>query len=239
VVGERVCSVIVSAFRFLALVFALALIQPTVTLAQPTNIRFTARVGIQNSIDTADVFGEGAGADLTGQIIAGLLTIDPAHLTQVCPAGGACYGDFGAGAISVSFTLNGITSTTVSTGTMGYFGGLSGGSVLICDTNDAGNNYFGVGATSADGMVQQSLGALFSIATVFDAYGNGDPIAAIHSLGVFGNGSSLVKGGITYMNPIEHLDATILTIDVAEPAALPVFGMALLALVRARRTRTA
>lgn len=230
---------IVFAIRFLALALALVLIQPAASWADPMNIRFAARVGTQNSIDTADVFGEGAGADLTGQIIAGLLTIDPTHLTQVCPAGGACYGDFGAGAISVSFTLNGITSTTVSTGTMGYFGGLSGGWVLICDTNNGGNNYFGAGATSADGMVQQSIGALFSVASLFDAYGNGDPAAAIGSLGVFGDGSGLVKGGITYMNPVEHLDATIVAIDVPEPAALPVFGVVLLVLARLRRHRTA
>lgn len=231
---------IIPAYRFIVVLFALVVIQSAAPRAEPIAIRFTAQVAASNATDTADVFGEGFGADLTGQIITGLLTIDPAHLTQLCPAGGACYADFGAGAVSLSFTLNGITSTTVSTGTMGYFGGHSGGSVLICDPTpgDGYNNYLEAGATSSDGMVQQSLGALFSVATLFDAYGNGDPTTAINSLKVIGNGSGLAKGGITYMNPVEHLDAVILSIEIPEPAALPLFGAALLLLARTRRTRT-
>jgi len=223
-------------FRFFALVFAVVVVQSAAPRAEPVSIGFTAQIGTSNNIDTAGVFGEGYGADLTGQIIAGSLTVDPVNLTQVCPSGGACYGDFSAGAISVSFTLNDITSTTVSTGTTGYFGDRSGGSVLIRDTSDGGNNYLGVGATSPDGMVQQSLGALFSVATLFDAYGDGDPGAAIASLFAIGNGAGLVKGGITYMNPVEHLDATILSIDIPEPAALSLFGLALLLLAGARCT---
>jgi hypothetical protein len=233
--------VIVSAFRVFALVFALGLVSPVAVRAAPITIEFSARVGTANSIDSGNVFGEGYGANLAGQIIAGAVTIDPAGLTSLCATGAACYGDFGAGAISVRFTLNGITSTTVSTGTMGYFGNASGGSVLICDPSDGGNNYLAVGATSADGMVQQSLGALFSVATLFAAHGGGDPGAAIDSLTAIGDGAGLAKGGITYMNPIEHLDAVILSIDVPEPATLPLFGVAvlLLATVRPEKARRA
>jgi hypothetical protein len=223
-------------FRLFALLFALAAIRPDVSHAEPIAIEFTAQVGTSNNIDSGNVFGEGFGADLTGQIISGLLTIDPSHLTALCSTGGACYADFGAGAVTVSFTLNGITSTTVSTGTMGYFGGRSGGSVLICDPSNGGNNYLAVGATSPDGMVQQSIGALFTLATLFDAYGSGDPTTAIDSLDAIGGGSGLAKGGITFISPIEHLDATILSIDIPEPAAWPVFGVALLLLAKSRRT---
>jgi hypothetical protein len=229
----------IPAFRFLPLAFALALAHPGAPRAEPITIEFIAQIGTGNAIDTVDVFGEGYGANLAGQVIAGSVTVDPSALTELCATGGACYGDFGAGAISVSFTLNGVTSTTVSTGTTGYFGGRSGGSVLICDPSDGGNNYVAVGASSPDGMVQQSIGALFTVATLFDAYGNGDPGTAIDSLDAIGDGSGLAKGGITYMNPVEHLDATILSIDIPEPVALPVFGIALLMLARARRTRTA
>jgi hypothetical protein len=220
------------------LISAQALIDPIVSHAEPVTIAFTAQVGAGNSIDTEDVFGEGYGANLAGQVIDGSVTIDPAPLKELCDSGGACYADEGAGAISVSFTLNGITSTVVSTGTMGYFGGLSGGSVQINDLSDGGDNYLAVGATSPDGMVQESIGALFDNATLFDAYGGGDPATAIASLDSIGGGTGLVKGGITYMNPVEHLDATILIIDVPEPGALPVFGAALLLLATARQRLT-
>jgi hypothetical protein len=237
-VGQRKdCPVIVSAFRVFALVVALGLVGSVAVRAAPITIEFTARVGTANSIDSGNVFGEGYGANLAGQIIAGAATIDPAGLTSLCATGAACYGDFGAGAISVRFTLNGITSTTVSSGTLGYFGNASGGSVLICDPSDGGNNYLAVGATSADGMVQQSLGALFSVATLFSAHGGGDAGTAIDSLMAIGDGAGLAKGGITYMNPIEHLDAVIVSVDVPEPATLPLFGVAVLLLARVRREK--
>jgi hypothetical protein len=230
----------IPAFRFLplALALVLVLVHPTASRAALVNIEFTAQVGSSNNIDTEDVFGEGFGANLAGQVITGSVTIDPASLTQLCSTGGACYGDFGAGAISVSFTVNGVTSTTVSSGTQGYFGGRSGGSLLICDSADGGNNYLDVGATSPDGMVQQSIGALFTVATLFDAFGNGDPTTAIDSLDAIGGGLGLAKGGITYLNPIEHLDATIVSIDIPEPAGLALFGAGLLLLAGARRART-
>jgi hypothetical protein len=77
------------------------------------------------------------------------------------------------------------------------------------------------------------------VTTSFDVSGNGDPGTAIDSLGVIGNRSGLGKGDITYMNPLEHLDATILTIGIPEPAALSLFSAVLLLLVRVRRTATA
>jgi PEP-CTERM motif len=180
-------------------------------------------------------FNEGSGANLAGQVIAGSVTIDPIFLTQICGSGGACYGDFGAGAISVSFSLNGITASVVSTGTLGYFGGRSGGSVSVSDPTDGGSNYLTIGATSPDGMVQECIGALFNNATLFSAYGGGDPAAAIASLGHIGGGGGSVKGGITFMSPVEHIDATILGIDIPEPASLALFGVALAGLGSAKR----
>jgi hypothetical protein len=216
--------VILAAFRVLLPVCLLLLTLSSVARADPTTITFTAMIGSSNNIDTLDVFGEGYGADLSGQIISGSVSIDPASLSQRCSAGPACYGDFGAGAVSVSFTLNGITSTVVSTGMLGYFGNSSGGSVLICDPADGGDNYLAVGAASQDGMVQESIGVLFNDATLLSAYGGG---------------SGLVKGGITFMSPVEHLDATILTIQVPEPAGLAVLAIGLAGLRIARRKITA
>jgi hypothetical protein len=227
--------VFVAASRFILLTCALSLTLSAVARANPTTIAFTAMIGSGNNIDIRNVFGEGIGANLTGQVIAGSISIDPGPLTELCGAGGACYGDLGAGAISVSFTLNGVTSTVVSTGRMGYFGGRSGGSVVISDPSDGGFNYLAVGATSADGMVQESIGVLFNNATLFSAYGGGDPAAAIASLGSIGDGAGLVSGGITFMTPTEHLDARILTIDVPEPSGLGLLGVGLAALRTARR----
>jgi hypothetical protein len=224
--------------RLAVLLAALPLLLPGMARAAPIMIHFTAQVAGGNSIDTDDVFAEGAGANLRGQIITGSVTIDPAFLTQACGGVGACYGDFGAGAISVSFTLNGITSTVMSSGTIGYLGNRSGGSVSIRDRRHGGVNYLDAGATSADGMVQQSIGVLFNNATLFDAPG-GDPADAIYSLGRIGGGKGLVKGGITYMSPVEHLDAVILSIEVPEPAALSLFGLGLLLLAAARPGRGA
>jgi hypothetical protein len=233
--------VILALSRFICLVGACAFIHTATARAEPITIAFTAQIGANNNFDSGDVFGEGAGANLAGQVIVGTISIDPASLAQECSTGAACYADFGAGAVSVSFTLNGITSTVVSTGTMGYFGGRSGGSVSISDPLDGGDNYLAVGATSPDGMVQQSIGVLFNSATLFDAYGSGDPATAIASLASIGSGTGLVAGDITYMDPGEHLDATILKIDISpatdipEPPVLPLLGIAFLALARSRR----
>jgi hypothetical protein len=227
--------VILAIYRLLLPACALLLALSPVARADPTLIAFTAMIGSGNNIDTEDVFGEGYGADLKGQVIAGSIFIEPSGLSQRCGPGGACYGDFGAGVVSVSFTLNGITSTVVSTGTLGYFGSSSGGLVSICDPADGGYNYLAVGAASADGMVQEAIGVLFNDATLFSAYGGGDPAAAISSLDGIGGGSGLVKGGITFMSPVEHLDATILTIDAPEPAGLAVLAVGLVGLRIVRR----
>jgi hypothetical protein len=222
--------------RILVLIPALMLLHPVLLRAEPITIHFTAKIGANNSIDLGDIFNEGAGADLKGQVIAGAVTIDPAPLTDLCGTAPACYADFGAGAVSVSFRLNGVTSTVVSTGTSGFFGGRSGGSIAISDRSHGGYNYLAAGAASEDGMVQQYIGALFGNATLFDA--DSDPLAAIASLGRIGGGSSLVKGGITLLTPVEHLDATILSIDVPEPATLSLLGLGALAMAAARRGRT-
>lgn len=214
-------------YRFLVVICAMSLTMSPSARAEPTTIGFTAMIGRGNDIDTEDVFGEGYGANLAGQVIVGSVSIDPTPLTELCSSGGACYTDFGAGAVSVSFTLNGITSTVVSTGTLGYMGNSSGGSVLICDPSDCDTDYLAVGAASPGGMVQQSIGVLFDDAASFLAYGGDDPAAAIASLDSIGNGSSLVEGGITLLSPVEHLDATILTIEVPEPSGLALLGIGL------------
>lgn len=229
---------IVAVSRFLPPLCALLLALSPVARADPTLIAFSAMIGSGNNIDTEDVFGEGYGADLSGQVIAGSISIDPTSLTQRCTSGAVCYADSGAGAVSVSFTLNGITSTVVSTGTLGYVGNSSGGLVSINDLDDGGDNYLAVGAASPDGMVQESIGVLFNNATLFSAYGAGDPAAAIGSLDSIGGGSGLVEGGITFMSPVEHLDATIMSIDAPEPAGLAVLAVGLVGLRIVRRKVT-
>ena len=226
---------VLAASRFVVLVCAWAVALVVPARADLVRINFTAMIGSSNSVDRDDLFGEGFQANLAGQVIVGSVTIDPSALTELCSTGGACYGDFGAGAVSVSFSLNGITSTVVSTGTLGYFGNRSGGSVSISDLSDGYWNYVAVGATSPDGMMQESLGAMFNSRTLFSAYGNGDPTVAVDSLEAIGGGRGLVGGGITLMTPDEHLDATILTIDVPEPTGLGLLGVALTALIIARR----
>lgn len=224
-----------SKIRLLFAATVLVAVHSASASADPTIVSFAALIGFSNDIDTADVFNEGYGADLAGQIITGSVTIDPGPLGALCASGGACYADFGAGAISVSFTLNGVTTAENSIGTLGYFGNRSGGSVDINSLADGGDNYLAAGATSADGMIQQSIGVLFNNATAFSASSNA--AAAIASLTAIGGGTGLVVGGITYMNPVEHLDATIIGVDVPEPAGFGVFGMALLAVMMVRRTR--
>jgi hypothetical protein len=221
-------------FALLLVLFAL----PVVSRAEVT-LRFSARVGGTNNIDVGNIFHEGASANLQGQIITGTATIDSAGLVQECGAGGACYGDFGAGSISVSFTLNGVTSTTVSTGTLGYYGYRSGGSVSIMDPapGDGGYNNFEIQADSPDGMLQQQIGAMYNLQAAFTAYGGSraapDPEVAIDSLATIDDGQ-LVWGGITLLTPIEHIDAEVIAISVPvpEPAGLGLAGFALAAAVR-------
>ena len=212
--------------RFFLLVCLLALTIATTAWAAPVTVDFTAVIGTSNSVDTENVFGEGSGADLAGQVIVGSVIIDPTSLTGVCGRGGACYRDFGAGAISISFTLNGITSTVVSQHIPGSFINRASGSVSISDSSHGHFNYLAVGATGSDGMVQQSIGALFNNATLFSAYGNGVPSAAIASLASIGGGAGLVSGGITFLSPVEHLDATIRSINVPDPSGLAPSGTA-------------
>jgi hypothetical protein len=237
-------SVVLAAFRFFLLICALSMGQSSSAWANPIVIAFKAMIGSGdgNVFDAQNVFGEGFGADLQSQVIVGSVSIDPAVLIQRCAVGGACYSDAGAGAVSVSFTLNGITSTVTSTGELGYFGKSSGGSVLISEPSHGLGNYLAVGATSPDGMLQESLGALFDAVTLFSAYGGGDPASAVASLGDIGAGAGLVSGSITLLSPIEHLDARILAITVVsapEPAGLALFGAALAGLGIVRRRKIA
>ncbi len=238
--------------RLLLPVCVLALTIATAAQAAPITIDFSAIIGTRNSIDTDDVFGEGLGANLAHQIVAGSVIIDPAPLSQVCTGRATCYSDFGAGAILISFTLNGITTTVVSRNIPGSFINRAAGSVSIGDPSHGGSNYLGVAATGADGMMQASIGALFNNATLFSAYGNGDPSAAIGSLASIGDGAGLVGGGITLLTPAEHLDATILSIgiqraappissnsgvSVPEPATITLVGAGLCGLGATRRRR--
>ena len=249
--SEKGFPVVLPMFRLLA-VYTLALMIGTAAEAAPVTVEFSAIIGTSNSIDTEDVFGEGTGANLANQVIVGSVIIDPASLTEVCTGAAACYSDFGAGSISISFTLNGITTSVVSKNIPGSFINLAAGSVSLSDPSHGGSNYLGVAATGPDGMVQESIGALFDDATLFSANGSGDPATAIGSLADIGDGAGLVSGGITLLTPIEHLDATILTIDipvtagpvssrddvsVSEPGALAVFGVALCGLGVTRRKR--
>ena len=233
---ERALPVLFAKIRFVGLLAAITLASAAGSHAAPIVVQFAARVGTVNNIDAADIFHEGYDANLAGQIIDGSVTIDPLPLTALCASGGACFGDFGAGAISVSFTLNGVTSTVVSTGTLGYFGGRSGGSLSLNSLGNGGDNYLAAGATTPDGMVQQSLGVLFNSATRFNAASS--PAVAVGSLAAIGGGTGLVAGGITYMNPVEHLDATILAIQAPEPGGIAVFAVALAMLMVARRMPT-
>ncbi len=147
---------VLSVIRFVWLVCAVVLTLPSLAWADPITITFTAMIGADNNnvVDTDGVFGEGVGANLNRQVIVGSVSIDPTSLSERCGPGGACYADYGAGAVSVSFTLNGITSTVVSTGTLGYVGNSSGGLVQISDPTDGLCNYLAVGSTSPNGMLQ-------------------------------------------------------------------------------------
>jgi hypothetical protein len=227
-------------FRRIFLILALLATGFHAARADPILIAFTAMIGTSNDIDAGDVFGEGYGANLGKQMIVGSVTIDPASVTESCDVEGACHQDLGAGALIVSFTLNGMTSTTISSGVPNYSGPGAGGSVAISDPSNGGYNYLAVAASSPNGMLRQSIGVLFDLATRFSAYGNGEPATAIDSLSGIGDGSGLVNGGVTFLSPIEHLDATIVTINaraVAEPAglALLVVGLAGARMVRRKR----
>ncbi|HEY0185718.1 MAG TPA: PEP-CTERM sorting domain-containing protein [Rhodopila sp.] len=224
--------------RLILLASMLSVILPRIAQAGPITVAFTAMVGAANAIDTGNVFGEGPGANLAGQVITGSVSINPGSLIQQCATGAACYTDRRGGAISVSFALNGVTSTITSS-ILGYFGNRARGSVSISDPFHGGSNYLGVGATTVDGSVQQSIGALFNRATLFSAYGGGDPAVAIASLARIGDGAGLVNGGVTFISPVEHLEARLLDIDVPEPTGLVLFGAGLagLAVVRRRIAR--
>lgn len=240
---------------FATAVCALALIAASAAQATPLTIDFTASIGSTNNRDLGNVFNEGPDADLTGQVLAGSITIDPSALANPCGADAACYHDFSAGAVSISFALNGITSTVISDGMEGMFGIRAPGTVSIHDSSHGGVNYVAAAVTGSDGMTQQSIGALFDSATLFSALADGDPSAAIASLANIGDGGGLVKGGVTFLSPVEHLDATILSIGVRrlalagpstdfsvkvpEPASIAVFGLALGALRMVRRKRAA
>ena len=228
-----------TAVRLAAIVLMLLMSPLTTAARADVTLNFQARIGTINNIDISDIFHEGAGANLQGQIITGTATVETAGLVQRCGSGGACYGDFGAGSVSISFTLNGVTSTVVSTGTMGYYGYSSGSSVSIMDpaAGHGGYNNFEIAADSPDGLLQEQIGAMYNPQAAFSAYGGSvsapDPTRAVDSLATLDQGQ-MVWGGITLLTPIEHLDAQLLdvSVPVPEPAALGLAFILLAALVR-------
>ena len=100
---------VLTMFRRILLTGALIAALSTGARADPITIAFTAQIGSSNNVDSQNIFGEGFRADLASQIITGSVSIDPVALTQKCSSGGACYGDFGAGSITVS-SFGGFTS---------------------------------------------------------------------------------------------------------------------------------
>ncbi|HEX2942293.1 MAG TPA: hypothetical protein VHO91_14685 [Rhodopila sp.] len=240
----RLCRVIMVAL-------ATGCVVPAAAYADAVTIDFSATVGAVNSIDIGNLFGEGANVNLAGQTMYGIATIDPSALVERCVTAGACYADNGAGAMTMRFTLNGITHSVISAGTLGYLGNTSGGLVSINDLAHGGDNYLSVGVTSPDGLLQESIGALFNAATLLSAYGTGtqnasgsqvsagSASAAITSLAAIGGGGGLVAGGITLLTPLEHIDATVTSISAPEPASCVLLLPSLCGLWRVRRRRVA
>lgn len=230
---------------------------PAVARAGVVSIGFTAVIGSGGDIDTDNLFGQGAGANLAGQTVSGLVTINAADLMQKCVSSlcvGAAYEDEKGGAVTVSYSIRGVTQTVTSAAP---FWGIPGGLVGLESTTNGGWNYLSVLALSSGGTLEESLGALFNNATTFSVYGgqtaaNANAESAINSLSAIGDGAGLVVGGITLMtgDGKESLVATINSLDVSgahttvpEPATLAVLGSALSGLgfarrkTRARRTR--
>ncbi len=186
--------------------------------AGPVVIHFTA--SIQSGTDPANLFGEAADPDLAGQILTGSVSIDPAAMTPASESDGISYGDFGAGAVSVSVALNGMSLNAVSSGTIGYFGNRSGGEVTVGDLADGGYNYMDAGASTPDGMVQVSLSALFNRSVALSA-------ASVGSLAAIGDGKGLTVGGVTVMTASgEHVTAALLFMSVPEPASWSILLLA-------------
>lgn len=212
--------------RALFLCGILALAAATPAMAGPIVIHFAAKV--QSGADRDNLFQYGANADLAGQILTGSVSVEPEPMIAVPAGAGAAYADFGAGAITFGLTLNSVSLTIVSTGTLGFGGSRSGGELTIEDIGHGGYNYMDVGATSPDGMTQLTLSALFAPSVAFSA-------ASIPSLGAIGGGRGLTAGGITLMTASgEHISATLLSVDVPEPGSLPVLLLAAAVLLFAR-----
>ena len=99
--------------------------------------------------DTANYFG-----GITGiQTVNGVLTISPDGLTDACGGGGSC---FRSGTnINSSWTINGITVSTSSAGTVN-------GLVGIYDTSTAGGGFNNFWVSTTDETITENLGTGFN-----------------------------------------------------------------------------
>jgi hypothetical protein len=247
---EKGFPVFLAALRLIALTCVLALIYPTSLGVEFIAISFIA----QGQADAAVVVDLDQHRNVESPPAGKAVTIDVAMCPWLCSAGAACLGDFDVGTVASPFIRSGVASAAIPPGAFDDVSTDPGESISTFAPPDGETNDRATGGGGPDRIMRDFIGGLFRDALPFSP--GGDPHAAIVVPGSIPGDGDPGKVGLPNISSAEPSSGGpphggtphggtpsvgipgigIPGVDIPEPAALPLFAIALVLLMVGRRT---